>query len=78
MNTTLGSVCTFLNGGTPSRSVPRYFEGDIPWITGADIVGPTVNRARTFITEEAVKESATNRVPAGTVLQVVSAAISIT
>lgn len=70
MSTTLGSVCTFLNGGTPSRRVPRYFEGDIPWITGADIVGPTVDQARSFITEEAIRDSATNRVPAGTVLLV--------
>jgi len=66
----LGSVCTFLNGGTPNRSVTRYFEGGIPWITGADIVDSVVNRARSFITEEAVNESATNLVPAGTVLLV--------
>ena len=67
---TLGSVCTFLNGGTPSRSVARYFEGDVPWITGADIVGPTVDRARGFITEEAIRDSATNHVPTETVLLV--------
>jgi type I restriction enzyme S subunit len=70
MSEALGHVCTFLNGGTPSTSVPRYFEGTIPWITGADIVGPTVESARSFITEEAIQNSATNRVPAGTVLLV--------
>jgi len=70
MNVALGHVCTFLNGGTPSTSVARYFEGSIPWITGADIVAPTVESARSFITEEAIQNSATNRVPAGTVLLV--------
>lgn len=66
----LGEVCVFLNGGTPSRSVGRYFDGDIPWITGADITGPVVDSARSLITPEAVENSATNRVPPGTVLLV--------
>jgi type I restriction enzyme, S subunit len=70
VSATLGEVCSFLNGGTPSRSVARYFEGSIPWITGADINGPIVNEARSFITEEAIRDSATNRIPRGTVLLV--------
>ena len=68
--TTLGTICSFLNGGTPSRGVARYYQGDVPWITGADISGPRADTARSFITEEAIRESATNRVPAGTVLLV--------
>ena len=68
--TTLGSICSFLNGGTPSRRVNRYYQGDVPWITGADISGPRADTARSFITEEAIRESATNRVPTRTVLLV--------
>ena len=68
--TTLGPICSFLNGGTPSRGVSRYYQGDVPWITGADISGARADTARSFITEEAIRESATNRVPAGTVLLV--------
>ena len=68
--TPLGPICSFLNGGTPSRGVARYYQGDVPWITGADISGPRADSARSFITEEAIRESATNRVPAGTVLLV--------
>lgn len=67
---TLNEVCDFQNGGTPSKAVERYFTGDIPWITGADLVGPVARNARSFITEEAITSSATNRVPAGTVLLV--------
>ena len=70
MNKRLGDVCNFLNGGTPSTSVTRYFEGNIPWITSADIVSPIVSSARSHITEEAIQKSATNLVPAGTVLLV--------
>ena len=66
----LGEICSFLNGGTPSKEVAKYFEGDIPWITGADILGPVVNSARSHITEEAISASATNRVPTRTVLLV--------
>ena len=68
--TSLGTICSFLNGGTPSRGVARYYQGEVPWITGADISGPRADTARSFITEEAIRESATNRVPAGTVLLV--------
>lgn len=66
----LGDVCTFLNGGTPSRSVASYWDGTIPWITGADIDGPKVIRSRSSVTEEGLRSSATNRVPAGTLLLV--------
>lgn len=66
----LGELCNFLNGGTPSKSIPTYFTGKIPWITGADISCRVVDTARSFITEEAVLNSATNLVDAGTVLLV--------
>lgn len=68
----LAEVASFLNGGTPSRSKPEYFDGEIPWITGADIPeGSTVvHGGRSHITQEAVAKSATNLVAAGTVLLV--------
>ncbi len=66
----LGDVCTFLNGGTPSRSVDSYWNGTIPWITGADIDGPEVVRCRSHVTKEGLRASATNLVPAGTLLLV--------
>ena len=70
MNVALGEVCRFLNGGTPSRTIDRFFTGDIPWITSADITSSVVNSARTSITEEALQNSAANKVPPGTVLLV--------
>jgi type I restriction enzyme S subunit len=66
----LGSVCRFLNGGTPDKSVPRYFEGLHPWITSADITGPIASDARTFISDEAISKSATNKVPKDALLLV--------
>jgi type I restriction enzyme S subunit len=57
-------------GGTPSRKVPGYFQGDIPWITGADVTEFYVSKTRNFITREAIENSATTLLPKGTVLVV--------
>jgi type I restriction enzyme, S subunit len=66
----VGKVTTFLNGGTPSTEHESYFNGDIPWITGTDISDFRVSRARSFITEDAIRRSATSLVPKGTPLLV--------
>lgn len=66
----LETVSSFLNGGTPSTENEEYFNGNIPWITGADISEFKVTKARSFISEEAIKKSATSMVPRGTVLLV--------
>jgi len=66
----LAKICEFVSGGTPGRNVAEYFMGDIPWITGADIIDDRVQSPRYYITEKAVQESATNIVPAGNILLV--------
>ena len=66
----LEEACSFLNGGTPSTKKPDYFTGHIPWITSADITDCNITPARSYITKEAIAESATNKVPPGTVLLV--------
>lgn len=64
-------VCDkFLNGGTPSTQVEEYWNGKIPWITGADIVEQRIPVVRKFISEKAVKESSTNVIPKGNLLLV--------
>jgi type I restriction enzyme S subunit len=64
----LSELAEFLSGGTPSRKVPEYFQGTIPWITGNDVVGFKTGGGRECITEEAIKSSATHLVPKGAVL----------
>jgi len=66
----LQDVCRFISGGTPSTKVPEYFMGTIPWITGADLNGNVITKARQYITEEAIQNSATNIVPKGNILLV--------
>jgi type I restriction enzyme S subunit len=65
----LGAIgAKFLNGGTPSTKNVEYWSGEIPWITGADIVGQEVTEIRRFITSDAIKNSATNLVEKGNLL----------
>jgi len=63
-------VYDVVGGGTPSTVVARHWEGDIPWITSADIHGLKEIRPRRYITEQAIKSSATNLVPAGSLVVV--------
>lgn len=66
----LGDVCTFGSGGTPPRSTPEYFQGETPWITGADIGERSLISPRSFTTQEAISRSAVTVVPQGTALLV--------
>ena len=67
----LGDVChDILSGGTPSTKNEEYWKGNIPWITSADIVDLKTARPRKHITEEAIRESATNLIRKGNVIVV--------
>jgi type I restriction enzyme, S subunit len=66
----LARLCHFVSGGTPSRSVERYFQGNVPWITGVDVTEDVITKARLYITQEAIQSSATNVVPKGNILLV--------
>lgn len=66
----LGDVCTFVGGGTPSRKIPEYFAGDIPWATVKDFKRFRIEDTEEHITQKAITDSATNLVDPGTVLLV--------
>ena len=71
----LSTYVDFVGGGTPSRKVAEYFTGSIPWATSKDIKSRYLSDAQEHITEEAISSSATNQVPAGTILIVVKSKI---
>lgn len=69
--TTLGAVVeTFYNGGTPNTKVAEYWNGTIPWITGADIVDQKVTPPRRHVSSLGVANSATHIIPHGGLLVV--------
>ena len=67
----LKDICDdILSGGTPSTKNEEYWKGDIPWITSADIVDIKTATPRKYITEQAIRESATNLIKEGNVIVV--------
>jgi type I restriction enzyme S subunit len=71
----LGEVCSFVGGGTPARARPEFFTGDIPWATSKDIRGEVFVDGQEHITEDAIANSSTKLVSAGTLLIVVKSKV---
>lgn len=63
-------------GGTPARDNPAFWEnGTIPWVSPKDMKRRTIIETEDYITEEAVKGSATSFVEANSPLMVVRSGI---
>ena len=53
-----------LNGGTPRRDEPCFWErGNIPWLTSGEVRQPIITATDNFITEEGLAESSAKWVP---------------
>ncbi|KAA3626962.1 MAG: restriction endonuclease subunit S [Proteobacteria bacterium] len=61
----------FFGGGTPSKDKEEYWSGDIPWVSPKDMKSDFISNAQDKITEAAVIESSTKKIPVGAVLIVV-------
>ena len=65
----LGEVCTKVcSGGTPSTSNPEYYKGNIPWLRTQDVDWKDVYDTDIKITEEAIKYSSAQWIPANCVI----------
>ena len=62
----LGEIAEIIGGGTPSTSIPAYWDGDIDWYAPAEMEGQryAVKSVRT-ITEAGLKNSSARMLPAG-------------
>ena len=62
----LEDISTVQTGGTPSRNHPEYFEGNIPWVTTANLGKNelTYEDAMEYISQDAINNSATKIIPA--------------
>ena len=68
--TRVGDIYDIVGGGTPSTDIEEYWNGDIAWISSADIYGLKDIRPRKRITKAAIENSATNLVPEGSLIVV--------
>ena len=67
--TRLGDFVTIVGGGTPDRSVPEFWDGDIPWATIKDLNEKKyLTSTQENVSSLGVAKSATNIVQPGTVI----------
>lgn len=66
----LGDICEIVSGSTPKTSVENYWDGDIKWITPAEINDNTyiINDSVRKITELGVKKTGLSPFPEGTII----------
>ena len=64
----LGEVCDIIGGGTPSKAIKSFYNGDIFWATVRDMNSDLITDTDCKITIEAVKNSSTNIIPKGNVV----------
>jgi len=66
----LGDICTVVSGTTPKSNVPEFWNGDLNWVTPAELNDETkvIYITQRKITPAAVRASSLKPFPAGTVL----------
>ncbi len=65
----LDDICEINMGKTPSRSEPKYWDGNFPWVSIADLKGDYfISKTKEGITEFAIKNSGVKIVPKNTLL----------
>ena len=66
----LGEICEIVSGSTPKTSVPEYWDGDVKWITPAEISDDSyiIEDSVRHITELGVQKTGLSSFPKGTVI----------
>ncbi|HDG1680258.1 TPA: type I restriction-modification system specificity subunit [Kluyvera ascorbata] len=59
-------LLSIIGGGTPSKAISEYYQGDIPWMSVKDMNKHALTDTIDHITSDAVENSSTNVIPAGT------------
>lgn len=64
----LGDLCSTYSGGTPSRSNPEYYNGNIKWIKSGELNNPFIYDTEESITQEGLENSSAKIVEPDTLL----------
>ncbi|QQD30264.2 restriction endonuclease subunit S [Pseudomonas simiae] len=70
-NSLLGDLVEITSGGTPSRDISEYWQGDIPWVTPTDVTACRTNylfATADRITKKGLLNSSAKVLPAGSIL----------
>ncbi|MBR4334291.1 MAG: restriction endonuclease subunit S [Clostridia bacterium] len=68
MEVRLGEIFQIGSGGTPSKTHPEYYEGNIPWIKTGDLREQYLYKSDEYITEEGLHNSSARIYEPNTVL----------
>src|SRR5699024_6773001 len=69
-------LCTrIMGGGTPSKKVPEYYVGNIPWVTPKDMKRKYIDFSTDYINEDAIANSSAKLVPKNSLLMVIRSGI---
>ena len=66
--TTLGECFEWGSGGTPTSSVKKYYDGNIPWLVIGDLNDNYINTSDKTITQFGLENSSAKLIPKGTLL----------
>ena len=78
MAMTIADAATVVGGGTPSRSQPTYWNGDVPWATPTDVTGldgRIISETASSITEAGLASSSATLLPPNSLLMTTRATI---
>lgn len=64
----LGEIANISSGGTPERSNPTYWGGDVPWVTTTQIDFNVIDKVNELITRKGLENSAARIYDPGTLL----------
>jgi restriction endonuclease S subunit len=67
----LGDLVDVVGGGTPTRNIPAFWDGAIPWVTPKDMKALIISDAQQRITAEGLNASPAKLLPQNAVLVVV-------
>mgnify|MGYP005749050419 CR=1 FL=1 len=65
---TIEEIASVSSGGTPSRKVPEYWNGNIPWVTTAEVHFETITDTAEKITVNGLENSSAKLFPIDTIL----------
>jgi type I restriction enzyme, S subunit len=64
----LGDFCYTSTGGTPNRSIDKYFNGNIPWLKSGELRNYNIKCAEESISEYGLNNSSARIIPKGSLL----------
>ena len=68
LDSKIDDIAVVTSGGTPSRSNPKFWNGNIPWVTTSLVNFNVINQAEEFITQQGLDNSSAKIFPKNTIL----------